>query len=183
MKTKRPGLKKLFSIPDSISINFPVIVTCQPKAFHSFNSYTGDSSYYETVMNYRERTIIDSWLSEESGYQLDSSGLYVQVNEIGKGDSVAVDREVILSYKAYFYNGMLFDNTDDWEDTFRYVVGIPNQVISGISLGIDGMSGGTKAKIIIPSRFAFGKAGSSTGLVPPFEPLKYELKIIDVKVN
>jgi FKBP-type peptidyl-prolyl cis-trans isomerase len=134
-------------------------------------------------MDFREQAIIESWVSEESDFELDDSGIYIKLIEEGSGDSVAVDREVVLSYKAYFYNGELFDDTQNWKDTFNYVVGVPNQVISGISEGIDGLRGGGKAKIIIPSRFAFGKDGSSTGLVPPFEPLKYEIKIIDVKVN
>lgn len=180
---KALAFKKIFSIPDSISIRFPVIVTCESKAFCSFNHYTGDSSYLESLLDFREREIIDSWVSQEPGYMLDDSGIYVKVIEAGSGDSVAMDREVVLSYKAYFFNGALFDNTDNWQDTFKYVVGVPNQVISGISAGIDGLRKGGKAKIIIPSRFAFGKNGSSTGLVPPFEPLKYEIKIIDVNVK
>ena len=175
--------KKLYAIPDSVLVRFPVIVSFEPKAFCSFNSYTGDSSYFEPLMVFREQAIIESWVTEESDFELDDSGIYIKVIDQGSGDSVAVDREVVLSYKAYFYNGELFDDTQNWKDTLKYVVGVPNQVISGISKGIDGLREGGKAKIIIPSRFAFGKTGSSTGLVPPFEPVKYEIKIIDVKVN
>jgi hypothetical protein len=156
------GFKKSFSIPDSVAVKYPVVMACEPLAMYGLNSYTGDSANFETLMESREKSLIDFCISGEKGYILNRQGVYVKIDESGKGDSVLPGREVALSYKAYFLDGQLFDNTDEWTDTFKYVVGIPNQVISGITAGIDGLRGGGKAKIIIPSRFAFGKTGSST---------------------
>ena len=177
------GFKKSFSVPDSVAVKYPVVLSCEPMAMYGLNSYTGDSAYFEMLMESREKSLIDLWLTDEGGYALNKNGVYVKISEIGDGDSVYTGREVVMSYKAYFYDGRLFDNTDEWTDTFTYVVGVPNQVIWGITAGIDGLREGGKAKIIIPSRFAFGKTGSSTGLVPPYEPLKYEINIIDVNIN
>ena len=38
---------------------------------------------------------------------------------------------------------------------------------------------GQNAKIILPSRLAFGENGSSNGTIAPYTPLIYEIKIIE----
>jgi FKBP-type peptidyl-prolyl cis-trans isomerase len=43
------------------------------------------------------------------------------------------------------------------------------------------LKNGQTAEILLPSRLAFGEIGSSNGFVPPYTPLIYEVKIIDVK--
>ena len=43
------------------------------------------------------------------------------------------------------------------------------------------MKEGDKTKIIIPSQLAFGEYGSSTGLIPPFTTVIYNLEIIKVR--
>jgi FKBP-type peptidyl-prolyl cis-trans isomerase FkpA len=42
------------------------------------------------------------------------------------------------------------------------------------------MKPGGKAKIIIPSYLAYGERGSSTGTVPPFTPVVYQVHLIEI---
>ena len=55
------------------------------------------------------------------------------------------------------------------------------QVIKGLEIGLKKMRQGEVAKIIIPSHSAFGEKGSSTGIVPPYTTLVYEVIMLNVK--
>jgi FKBP-type peptidyl-prolyl cis-trans isomerase len=98
----------------------------------------------------------------------------------GQGISVETGKTLILKYKASFMDGIEFDNTY-YQHFFEYTYGTPNQVIEGLAIALLGMKNKEKSKIIIPSQLAFGDKGSSTGIVPPFTTLVYELEIIDIK--
>ncbi|MGE0562651.1 MAG: FKBP-type peptidyl-prolyl cis-trans isomerase [Flavobacteriales bacterium] len=108
------------------------------------------------------------------------NGVYLQTLQKGQGVSVELGKTLILKYQASFINGIEFDNTY-YENYFEYTYGTPNQVIEGLDVALLGMKNKEKAKIIIPSQLAFGEDGSSTGIVPPFTSLVYDLEIIDIK--
>jgi FKBP-type peptidyl-prolyl cis-trans isomerase FkpA len=85
-----------------------------------------------------------------------------------KGDRITV------SYRGYFLNGRLMDEGDP---EFRMSYGDPSQLIPGLNNVMAVLKEGQNAKIIIPSRLAFGSNGSSTGIVPPYTPLLYEISV------
>jgi FKBP-type peptidyl-prolyl cis-trans isomerase len=66
---------------------------------------------------------------------------------------------------------------DEGETEFQMSYGDPNQLIAGLNNVMGLLKAGQNAKIIIPSRLAFGSYGSSTGIVPPFTPLLYEISV------
>lgn len=108
------------------------------------------------------------------------SGVTVKTIQKGTGEAVEVGRTLLLKYKASFINGIEFDNTN-YQHNFEYNYGTPNQVIAGLEIALSEMKNKEKAKIIIPSQLAFGDEGSSTGIVPPFTTVVYDLEIIDIK--
>lgn len=108
------------------------------------------------------------------------NGVYIQTIQKGQGVSVELGKTLTLKYTANFINGIEFDNTHN-ENYFEYTYGTPNQVIEGLDVALLGMKNKEKSKIIIPSQLAFGEDGSSTGIVPPFTSLVYDLEIIDIK--
>lgn len=85
---------------------------------------------------------------------------------------------VLLSYKGSFLNGRLFETSGAH---FEYIYGTPDQLLKGLNYATGKLKLGQTAKILLSSRLAFGEYGSSNGTIPPFTPLIYELKIIDVK--
>jgi FKBP-type peptidyl-prolyl cis-trans isomerase len=84
-----------------------------------------------------------------------------------------------LVYKGYFLNGQIFDNYAAINPYFEHSVGTQNQLIQGMEMALKLMSYGTEAEFIFPSSLAFGKNGSSTGIVPAYKPLLYKVKILE----
>lgn len=108
------------------------------------------------------------------------NGVSIITIKKGEGEKVEHDKNVILKYRASFINGVEFDNTYFYQN-FEYKFGTPNQLIKGLEIALYEMKNKEKAKIIIPSQLAFGDEGSSTGIVPPFTTVVYDLEIIDIK--
>ena len=98
----------------------------------------------------------------------------------GTGPRVKQGEMVSLAYKGSFLNGTVFDSVPASAPLqFRY--GDSSQVIQGLAIAIKMMRGGGEAKIIIPSQLAFGNNGSSTGIVPPYTTVVYEVTLLKVK--
>jgi FKBP-type peptidyl-prolyl cis-trans isomerase FkpA len=110
---------------------------------------------------------------------LDPAGFYwISRPEPSGLDAIEEGDQVLLSYTGHFLNGRLFENS---ASHFEYIYGTPDQLLKGLNYATGKLKLGQTAKILLPSRLAFGENGSSNGVVPPYTPLIYELKIIDVK--
>lgn len=93
-------------------------------------------------------------------------------------ETVKEGKSVTVEYKGYFLNDSLID---DPLHPLQFVYGSPDQLVEGLNFVIKGMCKGETKKIILPSHLAFGSAGSTNGTVPPFTPLLYNVKILEVK--
>ncbi len=98
----------------------------------------------------------------------------------GSGPEVSSGSNVSISYRGYFMNYRTFDSIPV-NDPMNFTIGDSGQVLSGLETGIKKMREGEVAKIIIPSHSAFGEKGSSTGIVPPYTTLIYEVTMLKVK--
>lgn len=98
----------------------------------------------------------------------------------GTGPEVTPGSRVSISYRGYFMNHKTFDSIPV-NDPVDFNIGDSGQVITGLEIGIKKMREGEVAKIIIPSHSAFGEKGSSTGIVPPYTTLVYEVTMLKVK--
>lgn len=126
-----------------------------------------------------EQKILNVYIKSLAGIK-NKNGVYVQTIQKGEGEEVMLGKTLTLKFRASFIDGVEFDNTH-FQDFFEYTYGTPNQVIEGLDVALLGMKNKEKAKIIIPSQLAFGEDGSSTGIVPPFTSLVYDIEIIDIK--
>ncbi len=97
-----------------------------------------------------------------------------------RGDSIKWGSKVSILYKGYYLDGRVVDLTPD-KKPFEFKMGQEGQVIEGLKLALYHLKKGEKAKIILPSRLAFGSKGSSDGSVAPYTPLLYEVEVLDVK--
>jgi hypothetical protein len=100
----------------------------------------------------------------------DANGI-TWLKRAGSTEGSIPNGERLVGYSGRFLNGMVFDRRSG----FAFRPGTPDQLIEGLNIVIPGLKKGANAKIIIPSRLAFGESGSSTGLVPPFTPVLYEV--------
>ncbi|MCB9336270.1 MAG: FKBP-type peptidyl-prolyl cis-trans isomerase [Flavobacteriales bacterium] len=145
--------------------------------------FYNEEEYQNQINNYDEelieQLILKEILKEDKGFVNEGNVLKKTIQE-GKGDFIKKGDTVYLKYLGSFINGVAFDSTKTNQD-FEYVYGTPGQVIEGFDKVLKTMKNGEKAKIIIPSQLAFGDKGSSTGIVPPYSPIMYNLEITKIK--
>jgi len=109
-----------------------------------------------------------------------SSGMYCLTVKKGNEKGVKLGDTVVVHYEGKFLNGKFFDSTRQRNEAFQFVYGQQWQVIKGMEEAIGMMHEGEKALYIMPSELAFGQSGSSTGLIPPFTSLIFEVELVSV---
>jgi len=110
---------------------------------------------------------------------LDPLGFYwINRPAQSKESDIEYGDQVTLTYSSQFLNGRFFEKS---VNHFEFIYGTPDQLLKGLNYVIGSLKFGQTAKILLPSRLAFGESGSSTGIVAPYTPLIYEVQIIDVK--
>eukprot|EP00964_Phaeocystis_antarctica_P006293 scaffold3425_cov65-Phaeocystis_antarctica.AAC.9 len=107
----------------------------------------------------------------------------VNVTILGSGDGIHFPRPgqlVSIHYDAFVVNGGQWDSTrgPGRDKPLRFRVG-KGQVISGLDEGIEQLSLGGKARIVIPTHLAYGKRGFP-GLVPPDADVIFDVELTDV---
>jgi FKBP-type peptidyl-prolyl cis-trans isomerase FkpA len=110
-----------------------------------------------------------------------SSGLYYIRLTPGNGRKVKLGDTLSIDYEGRFLNGKFFDSTVKRFEPFQFVYGQEWQVIKGLEEGVGMMEEGEKALLIVPSDIGFGQEGSSTGLIPPYTSLIYEVELKKIK--
>jgi len=107
------------------------------------------------------------------------SGIYFRKIETGKGDTLRTGNEVMIGCRGSFLNGEIFDDT--YRGRHLWVTyGRPDQLIPGLQKAVWSACKGDSIEVIVPSYLAFGPRGSSSGIVPPYTPVRYHLRIIEV---
>ena len=114
----------------------------------------------------------DVWTASENG-------IYYHIVKPSSHQKLNYGDNIKLVYKGYFLNGQIFDNYAAINPYFEHSIGTQNQLIQGMEMALKLMSYGTEAEFIFPSSLAFGKHGSSTGIVPAYKPLLYKVKILE----
>lgn len=129
----------------------------------------------------QETEQIESYFKSPRDFEMakDSLGFYwIEKPQSSNLPAIIYKNSVKLSYEGSFLNGRVFEKSPD---NFEISYGTPDQLIKGLNYVIKRLKKGQNAKIILPSRLAFGENGNSNGTIAPYTPLIYKLKIIDVK--
>ncbi len=109
------------------------------------------------------------------------NGLYYIPVSKTNGESVAVGDTITVHFEGRFFNNKIFDSTRKRNEPFQFVYGQKWQVIEGLEEAIGMMKEGERSLFILPSKIAFGEQGSSTGIIPPFTSVVFEVELIEVK--
>ena len=129
-----------------------------------------------------EQTVLRHLIEEQKiDIKPTESGMYFIPLNQSNGEKVEKGDIVTVNYEGKFLNGEFFDSTVKRKQPFEFVYGTEWQVIQGMEEAIGLMREGQKALIILPSDLAWGADGSSTGIVPPFTSVIYELELIQVR--
>jgi len=108
-----------------------------------------------------------------------STGLYFIKTTSGKGKLATKGSKVSVHYKGMLIDGTEFDNSYQRGEPIEIEVG-KGQVIPGWDEALQLMKAGDKAKLIIPSKIAYGERGAG-GVIPPYATLVFELELISVQ--
>lgn len=128
-----------------------------------------------------EKVILKQFLEQKKiDVKPTASGMYFIPLSQGHGLPVETGDTVIVDYEGKFLNGKFFDSTKKRKEPFSFVLGQKWQVIDGLEEAISLMREGQKALVILPSPLAFGRDGSSTGIIPPFTSVIFEVELLNV---
>lgn len=133
---------------------------------------TQDERDQNAIVNYA----IDNSLDVQST----PSGLYYQIIEAGTGDTLQWGDRVRVHYRGYFLNGKEFDSSYKRDKPIEFYIG---NMIHGWNEALEMMQPGAKALLLVPSRLGYGEKGLKDGngsvLVPPNEPLIFEMEVLN----
>ncbi len=177
-QTLSSELPSFLKVEDYIKINISIVEIQTATEFE--NEKQAFLNWVEDFGDY-EKVILSQFLREEKlNISNSKSGLIYlplasfDVPRIQLGDTITIN------YEGKFLNGKFFDSTKRRNQPFSFVYGTEWQVIKGLEEGLALMGEGEKAIFILPSELAFGTSGSSTGIIPPFTSLIFEVEILKV---
>ncbi|MES2761220.1 MAG: FKBP-type peptidyl-prolyl cis-trans isomerase [Bacteroidota bacterium] len=107
-----------------------------------------------------------------------ASGLIFMETQKGKGTAhPAATDEVTVHYTGTLLDGSKFDSSVDRGEPAKFLL---PQLVPGWIEGIQLMTKGSKAKMIIPSSLGWGARGAGPQ-IPPFSTVLFEVELIDFK--
>jgi FKBP-type peptidyl-prolyl cis-trans isomerase len=129
----------------------------------------------------QERMQIERYIKSlgDTIYDLKSSGLYYIELVPGTGASPVNGDTVTFWSRGCLLDYQEFTSNYAEAEPFKYVVG-SGKVLKGIDEGIKYMKEGGIARLILPSKLAFGNYG--VGLtIPGYTPLLYDVRLVTVR--
>lgn len=104
----------------------------------------------------RENEQIKNYIAEHAleGVTEQSNGIFYQKLDDGSGELVKSGQEVEISYKGYYLNNEVFDESEA-NQPIKFPVDYSN-VIKGLQEGMKLMKKGEKGRIFVPSHLAYG---------------------------
>ena len=155
-----------------------VMMEIKPEKIISEDQVEAERKKMKEDMDIEEQRKLKQYINENRITVLSiNTGIYYLPIKNTTGTKVETEKSIAISYKGYFLDGGKFDETKNLE----FTMGDQFQVIKGLEYGVSLMREGEKAKFIIPSHLAYGEKGSSTGIVPPYTTVIYEVEVLTVK--
>jgi FKBP-type peptidyl-prolyl cis-trans isomerase len=206
IKTKADSLSYAFGIVnynalvlDSIELNPSVVAKAMRdgKKGEPLMEDMDARSYIMTYINDREmlkaeqKTILDKELykeyiaqneeflrknSEKQGVQVTSTGLQYEVIKQGNGEKPTTESTVSVHYVGSLIDGSKFDSSYDRGQPAQFpILG----VIPGWTEALQLMPVGSKYKLYIPEKLAYGAAGAGD-VIKPFSTLIFEVELLEI---
>ena len=104
------------------------------------------------------------------------SGLQYEIISEGKGPRPTVEDTVRVHYTGTLIDGTKFDSSVDRGEPAKFGL---LQVIPGWTEGLCLLPEGSKAKLYIPARLAYGERGAGN-MIPPYATLIFEIELLEV---
>jgi FKBP-type peptidyl-prolyl cis-trans isomerase FklB len=114
---------------------------------------------------------------DAEGVVTTDSGLQYIVLEEGTGVKPNPRSKVTVHYTGTLIDGTVFDSSVERGEPATFGV---SQVIEGWTEGLQLMPAGSKYKFFIPQNLGYGANPRSGGVIRPFDPLIFEVELIEV---
>jgi len=125
-------------------------------------------------VNQTENDIIQYIEDNNLTAQRSDTGLYYVITEQGDGSIPDSNSNVTVSYKGYFLDGSVFDQSSSTGITFNL-----QQVISGWTEGITYFNEGGEGILLIPSELGYGS--NYYNGIPGGSVLIFDIKLLNVE--
>ena len=113
---------------------------------------------------------------ERSGVQVTPSGLQYEVLWQGDGERPGRNSIVRVHYEGFLTDGTLFDSSLIHGESVMFAL---SEVIPGWAEGIMLMNEGSRHKLFIPSRLAYGSRGIPQ-FIPPYSTLIFYVELLEI---
>jgi FKBP-type peptidyl-prolyl cis-trans isomerase len=178
-KTIETTTPNFFNPGDFLRVDIKMLGLLSEKAYQqekeAFLHWIEDFGEYEKVL-------LKQYVNEQTAeFAHTESGIYYIPIQQGTGNKIQIGDTITVHFEGRFFNGKYFDSTRKRNEAFQFVYGQKWQVIPGLEEAIGMMYPEERSIFIIPSHLAFGQGGSSTGIVPAFTPVVFEVEVIEVK--
>jgi peptidylprolyl isomerase len=108
-----------------------------------------------------------------------ASGLkFILVSPNKTGEQAVNGSKVTANYSAFFMDGKMFDSSIERGQPLKANIG-KGQLFTGLEEGLSMMRKGEKARMIIPSKLAFGDKGN--GPIPANTDIIFDIELTDVQ--
>jgi len=125
----------------------------------------------------KEPSLIADYIKANApGAKMTDSGMYYVIEKEGAGPLPKTGDKITAHYQGMFLDGKEFDA--DHGKPFSFKLG-GHEVIPGWDQGFALLKKGAKAKLIIPSKMAYGAQGGGE-VIPPYTPLVFEVEVVDI---
>lgn len=178
-KTLSAPLPKFLPPSSYMKVNIKVISVKTAKQYQKekeeFLSWVSDLGEYEQLA-------LKHFIEEEQiNVNPSPTGIYRIDIKKGTGKNVELNDTVTVNYEGRFLNGKIFDSTKKRNEPFQFVYGTEMQVIKGLEEAIGRMKQGDHAIFVMPSKMAFGENGSSSGAIPAYTSVIFDVELFEVK--
>jgi FKBP-type peptidyl-prolyl cis-trans isomerase len=126
-----------------------------------------------------EQLKINNFLSQNPSltFEQKASGLYFLQTKAGTGALAKKGDTVYVKYTGKFLDGYTFDSNVGTNDTLVFPLhNEPELMIPGFEEGVSYMNLGSKAKLIVPSKLAYGPYGFL--MIAGYTPLIYDMELV-----
>ena len=114
--------------------------------------------------------------AKKDGVKTTESGLQYEVLSEGTGPLPTLTDTVKVHYKGTLLDGTVFDSSYERGNPVEFPL---NAVIAGWSEGLQLMKVGSKYKLYIPAKIAYGERGVSQ-VIPPNSVLTFEVELLEI---
>jgi FKBP-type peptidyl-prolyl cis-trans isomerase len=131
-----------------------------------------------------EGRILDDFFAKSKVHWDSTMGLWYKLDSPAvAGPRIQSGDLVTLAYTASFLdNGRVFDRRSAQDGGLTFRLGDPDQVIKGLEIAAHLLPRqGSGGRFILPAELAFGPLGSSSGIVPPWTPVQYEIQVLSAE--